>query len=165
MRPLFIFSACITTWPQMTFDLGIWPLTTWTYEDSHIISINQLQVWFQSNFNFSNEANFTYSAYLITWPQMTFAGLSSTCNYVDMSSTWEKHADVDTKNISQHTSTCYSNQTVLWNTCETKKNNVKFFKRYDYCSILPPIFRFVLYPGPFFVLWILMSHFNHLTQK
>ena len=57
-------------WPQMTFDLGILPLTTWTYKGSHIISINQ--VWFESDFNFSNEATFTFSAYLITWPQMTF---------------------------------------------------------------------------------------------
>ena len=24
-------------WPQMTFDLGIWTLTVWTYEGSHII--------------------------------------------------------------------------------------------------------------------------------
>ena len=51
-------------------DLGIWPLTVWTYEGSHIISINQ--VWFQSHRNFSNEATFTFSAYLTTWPQMTF---------------------------------------------------------------------------------------------
>ena len=67
---IFTFSAYLTTWPQMTFDLGIWPLTTWTYEGSHIISINQ--VWCQSDFNFSNEATFTFSAYLTTWPQMTF---------------------------------------------------------------------------------------------
>ena len=67
---IFTFSDYLTTWPQMTFDLGIWPLTAWTYESSHIISINQ--VWFQSDFNFSNEAIFTFSAYLTTWPQMTF---------------------------------------------------------------------------------------------
>ena len=36
-------------------------------------------------------------------------GLSSTCNYFDMSSTRENHANVDIKNISQHISTCYSN--------------------------------------------------------
>ena len=54
----------------MTFDLGTWPLTAWTYEGSHIISINQ--VWFKSDFNFSNEAIFTFSAYLATWIQMTF---------------------------------------------------------------------------------------------
>ena len=66
----FTFSAYHTTWPQMTFDLGRWPLTSWTYEGSNITSINQ--VWFQSDFNFSNEANFTFSAYLIIWPQMTF---------------------------------------------------------------------------------------------
>ena len=66
----FTFSAYHTTWPQMTFDLGRWPLTAWTLEGSNITSINQ--VWFQSDFNFSNEANFTFSAYLIIWPQMTF---------------------------------------------------------------------------------------------
>ena len=37
--------------------LGTWPLTAWTYEGSHIISINQ--VWFKLVFNFSNEAIFT----------------------------------------------------------------------------------------------------------
>ena len=45
-------------------------LTAWTYEGSHIISLNQL--WFQSDINFSNEAIFTLSAYLTTWPRMTF---------------------------------------------------------------------------------------------
>ena len=64
-----IFSL-LTTWPQVAFDLGIWPLTTWTYKGSHIISRNQ--VWFQLDFNFSNEATFTFSAYLTIWPQMTF---------------------------------------------------------------------------------------------
>ena len=59
----------LTSWPQMTFDLGIRPLTAWTYEGSHIISINQ--VWFKSDFNFSNEATLTFSACLTTWPQMT----------------------------------------------------------------------------------------------
>ena len=67
---IFTFSAYLTTWPQVTFDLGTWPLTAWTYEGSHIISINQ--VWFKSDFNFSNEIIFTFSAYLTTWPQMTF---------------------------------------------------------------------------------------------
>ena len=67
---IFTFSAYLTTWPQMTFDLGTWPLIAWTYEGSHIISINQ--VWFKSDFNFSNEAIFTFSVYLTTWPQMTF---------------------------------------------------------------------------------------------
>ena len=40
-------------------------LTAWTYEGSHIISINQ--IWFKSDFNFSSEATFTFSAYLTTW--------------------------------------------------------------------------------------------------
>ena len=66
----FHISAYLTTWPQMTFDLGTWPLTAWTYESLHIISINQ--VWFKSDFNFSNKAIFTFLAYLTTWPQMTF---------------------------------------------------------------------------------------------
>ena len=46
----FTFWAHLTTWPLMTFDLGIWPLTTWTYKGSHNISISQ--VWFQSNSTF-----------------------------------------------------------------------------------------------------------------
>ena len=53
-------------------------LTTWIYEGSHIILMNQ--VWFKSNFNFSNEAIFTFSAYLSTWPQMTFdVGMTFVC--------------------------------------------------------------------------------------
>ena len=67
---IFTFSAYLTTWPQMTFDLGTWPLTAWTYEGSHIIPINH--VWLKSDINFSNEAIFTFSAYLTTWSQMTF---------------------------------------------------------------------------------------------
>ena len=51
-------------WPD------IWPLTAWTYKGSHIVSINK--VWFQLDFNFSNEGTFTFSAYLTTWPKMTF---------------------------------------------------------------------------------------------
>ena len=39
-----------------------------------------------------------------------------------MSSTWKNHADVNIKNISRHISTCYSNQMVLRNTCETTKS-------------------------------------------
>ena len=52
-------------------DLWPWhiPLTPWTYKGSHV-PINQ--VWFQFNFNLSNEATFTFSAYLTTWNQMTF---------------------------------------------------------------------------------------------
>ena len=44
----FTFLAILTTWPLMTFNLGIWPLTTWTYKGSHIVSINQ--DWFHSDF-------------------------------------------------------------------------------------------------------------------
>ena len=51
-------------WPRyMTFDcMNIWRFTYY---------INN-QVWFKSDFNFSNEAIFKFSAYLTTWPQMTF---------------------------------------------------------------------------------------------
>ena len=66
----FTFWPHLTTWPLMTFDLSIWPLTTWTYKGSHNLSINQ--AWFQSDFNFSNEAAFIFSAYLTTWPEITF---------------------------------------------------------------------------------------------
>ena len=66
----FTVWAHLITWPLMTFDLGIWPLTTWKNKRSHIVSINH--IWFQSDINFSNEDTFTFSAYLTTWPQMAF---------------------------------------------------------------------------------------------
>ena len=66
----FTFWAHLTSWPLMTFNLGIWSLTTWTCNKSHNVSINQ--VWFQSDFNFLNEATFTFSAYFTTWPQTIF---------------------------------------------------------------------------------------------
>ena len=34
----FTFSAHFTTWPLMTFDLSIWPLTAWKYKESYIVS-------------------------------------------------------------------------------------------------------------------------------
>ena len=48
----------------MIFDLGIWPLTAWTYKGylPYCISINK--AWFQLDFNFSNEATCTFSVYL-----------------------------------------------------------------------------------------------------
>ena len=63
-----IYSAYLITWTQMTFGLGMWPLTSWTYEGSHITSINQ--VWFQSDFMFSNETNLKLSALQLDlrWP-------------------------------------------------------------------------------------------------
>ena len=70
MRQIFTFSVYLTTWPQITSDLNMWHLTSWTYEDFHITSINQVK--FQLDFNFSNEAKFTFSGYFTTWPQMTF---------------------------------------------------------------------------------------------
>ena len=66
----FTFLAYFPTWPQVTFDLGMWPLSSLTYEGSHVASM--IQVWFQLDFNFSNETNFTFLAYFPTWPQMTF---------------------------------------------------------------------------------------------
>ena len=66
----FYFTGYLINWHHMTFDLHLWPLTSWVCEGSYIIWINQ--VWFQSNFNFSNEVNFTFWANLATWPQMTF---------------------------------------------------------------------------------------------
>ena len=60
----------LTTWPLMTYDFDIWPLTTRTFKGSHIVFI--YHVWFQSDFNFSKEATFTFSAYphFLTWPQI-----------------------------------------------------------------------------------------------
>ena len=49
----------------------LWPLISWTCENSYLISINQ--VWFQSDFNFSNDVNFTYK--LATLP--SFCGSRS----------------------------------------------------------------------------------------
>ena len=62
----FTFWVHLPTWLLMTFDLGIWLLTAWTYKG--------FQTKFGSNrtSNFSNEATFTFSAYLTTWPQITF---------------------------------------------------------------------------------------------
>ena len=50
----------------MTFDLHLWHLTSWTCKGSYIISINQ--VWFQLDFNLSNEVHFTFWEHLTTWP-------------------------------------------------------------------------------------------------
>ena len=62
---IFTFSVYLTTWPQMTFDLGIWPFTTWTYEGSHIISIHQVR--FQSNFQLFKWGHFHIFS-LTVWP-------------------------------------------------------------------------------------------------
>ena len=46
----FTFWANLTPKPLMTFDLGIWPLTTWTYEGSHNYCINKPSlalIWLQ----------------------------------------------------------------------------------------------------------------------
>ena len=48
-------------------------------------------------------------------------GLSLTCNYVDMSSIWENHADVNIENISRHVSTCWFLSNGTLNTWETTK--------------------------------------------
>ena len=62
----FKCSGYTSSWPKMTFDLALRPLTAWTYEGSHIVSINQ--VWYSGSnriSNFSNEATFTFSARLL----------------------------------------------------------------------------------------------------
>ena len=64
------FSGYLTNWPHMIFDLHLWPLTSWRCEGSYIVSL--IQVWFQSDFNFSNEVNFTFWIHRTTWPLMTF---------------------------------------------------------------------------------------------
>ena len=66
----FSFWANHTTWPCTTFDICLWSLTDWTYKRFHIVSIHR--VWFQFDFNFSKKASFTFSAYVTTWPQMTW---------------------------------------------------------------------------------------------
>ena len=63
----FTFSAYLTAWPQMTFDLGIWPLTAWTYEGSHIIP-SLVPIGLQL-FKWGHFHIFSLSS---KWPQMTF---------------------------------------------------------------------------------------------
>ena len=43
----FTYAATFTytSWPRMTFDLGMWPLTSLTYEGSHVASMTE--VWLQ----------------------------------------------------------------------------------------------------------------------
>ena len=41
MRWIFTFWAHLTTWPLMTFDLGLLHLTTWTYGGFHIWQVEQ----------------------------------------------------------------------------------------------------------------------------
>ena len=68
---VILISAYLTSWPQMTFDLDLWPfdhMNIWRFP----YYINKLQVWLKSDFNLSNEAIFTFSTDLTTWPQMTF---------------------------------------------------------------------------------------------
>ena len=67
-RPTFQMRSILHFQPILQLDQR-WSLTL-VCEGSHVISINQ--VWSKSDINFSNEANFTFSAYLTTWPQMTF---------------------------------------------------------------------------------------------
>ena len=57
--PILHCQAILKTWPQMTYDLDMWHLTLSAWEMK--VSINaasMTQVWFQPNFNFSNEAKF-----------------------------------------------------------------------------------------------------------
>ena len=67
MRSNFTFSAFLKIWPQMTFVLDMWPLTLSTNKGSHVTYTTQ--VWFKSDFSFSNEANLTFSAYLKIKPE------------------------------------------------------------------------------------------------
>ena len=46
MKSISTFSAYLTSWPQMTFDLDMWPLTSSTNEGSHVASMTQL--WLKS---------------------------------------------------------------------------------------------------------------------
>ena len=72
--------ANLTFWPPMTFALGIWPLTAWTYIiKSHNTPINQ--VWFHSNFNFSYFSlsyNFTSDD---LWPWYVIFDLIIKCGF------------------------------------------------------------------------------------
>ena len=37
----FTFSSYLTNWSHMTFDLHLWPLTSWICEGSHIVSMKK----------------------------------------------------------------------------------------------------------------------------
>ena len=66
MSHILHFQAILQIDLTWLFDLYLWPLTSWLCEGSYVMSINH--VWFQSDFNFSNEVNFTFWAHLTTWP-------------------------------------------------------------------------------------------------
>ena len=74
ISPNLHFQGYLTSWPQITFDLDLWPLTAWTYEGFHIISINQ--VWFFQLFKWGHFHLFSLSYNLTSgdlWPwYMTF---------------------------------------------------------------------------------------------
>ena len=40
----WLFLLHITSWTHMTFDLSIWPLTSLTYEGSHVVSMTQVSL-------------------------------------------------------------------------------------------------------------------------
>ena len=62
--------AHFTTWSQMTFDLGMWPLTLLTYEGSHVTSMTH--VWFQLDFNFLTGLIWHFQPIIQLDLQMTF---------------------------------------------------------------------------------------------
>ena len=65
----FIFLAYFITWPQMTFELGMWPLTSLTYESSHVAFMTQ--VWLQLDFTVSKKTSHSCrsKSLVIIWPK------------------------------------------------------------------------------------------------
>ena len=53
---------------MLSYKLTSWPLTPWTYEGFHINKPSLVQIELQ----IFKWGHFTFSAYLTTWPQMTF---------------------------------------------------------------------------------------------
>lgn len=58
IRANFTFSTYLIVWPQITFDLYMWPLTSPFNQCSNVIQL--VQDWMQLNFNVSNETSFTF---------------------------------------------------------------------------------------------------------
>ena len=68
-RKLYQFYIFYLTWPQMTPDLGTWPLTSLTYKGTPTESLTQVR--FQSDFDFSKETQITKTnIFHLTWPQI-----------------------------------------------------------------------------------------------
>ena len=71
-------------------------------------------------------------------------GLSSTCNYVNMTLAWENHAIVDMKNISRHASTCLIFQS---NGTQKYVRNNKIMSNFSRDTTI------VVFCWPSFILW------------